>query len=342
MREMHDALRESVDAHARALHVAGIDPTLGARATDASRRRRTMRGIGAATAAAVAVGGFTAGAVALGGVGQPAIAPAAGSADTCARAPYVPPNPAALGDAPFAFRAYVDLRPDAAHPGVVVVLLDGTCARLEPGADGGYSFTTGDRDVTIIHGGPSEWDTGTATVRNYATDGSGSGDTWDGVTPYADDYAWTVTVPSPAPEGVDVALLSATLAIATTGGGMGYIEAAVPDGAVTDAVVTSATGIVATRLREGDSMPQTEHLEGLESVALRVSGLPGGETFTITALYDPTGPDRAPYVGETPRPSSPSYGVESARPSPGSSADILPGSSPVPTSTPALSPSPAA
>lgn len=71
--------------------------------------------------------------------------------------------------------------------------------------------------------------------------------------------------------------------------------------------------------------------EGVD-VALRVSGLPGGESFTITALYDPTGPAGAPYVGEDPPPVTAELDVQ---PSATSSTDALPDSSPVPTAAPA-------
>ena len=58
---------------------------------------------------------------------------------------------------------------------------------------------------------------------------------------------------------------------------------------MTDFVVTTAKGEEITRMKEGDSGPDIADRTDVLSVALRVSGLPGGETFSVVSTYDPAG-----------------------------------------------------
>ncbi|MDN4475377.1 hypothetical protein QQX09_05840 [Demequina sp. SYSU T00192] len=292
MREMNDVLRDGFEAHASALGAAGVDPGLGSGAARAAHRRRTRRAIGSGLGAAAVVGAVGVAAFAVGGdpAAPPAAVPAATSdAADCAALPYVAPNAAALGDAPYAFRAYVDLRADAVHPGVVVVLPDGTWSRLEPDAEGRYLYAL-DGQVYIVSW-PRE-ETGLddmAMVVDHSTDGSAGGGDWDGVNPVVADYAWTVDIPADVPDGIDTALLSSTLRTGIGLGGLGYLGTSVPAGATTEAVVTTASGTTTTPMGEGSAMPPAADDTAVESVALRVSGLPGGGTFSIVAHHDLAG-----------------------------------------------------
>lgn len=340
MNTLSDALQGAYAAHEHSERVRTRDPH---RIVGAVRRRRRARAVGQGTATVAgvaAVGAFWW--LAPGGRHAEPALPA--PTFTCEVWPYVPPNPAALGDTPILFRAYIDLRADSPDPKVVVVLTDGTAIRLEPNDVGDYVYVIdGDEYFVAWHSFPEvPW----GTVGDYDKF-SGGGDVWDGVSPFVRDYAWTIAVPAEVPEGINTASLSSTLRIAMGMGGTGYLTDSVPAGAVTDAVVTTTTGSTeVTRLKDGDPGPSLEGRDDVASVALRVSQLPGDETFTIVATYDPAGIPEPVCVSDelalttfTPAPVPPSPGLSWApSPDPSPTASPMFGSSPSPA--PVLTPTP--
>ncbi|WP_156159066.1 hypothetical protein [Demequina gelatinilytica] len=324
MRELNDALREGFAAHAGALDAVGVDTTIAMRAAGAARRRRARRAVGTGAVGAAAVGAVGVAAVAAGG--EPAaVTAASGSASGCTALPYVAPNPDAIGDAPYAFRAYVDLRDEAPDPGVVVVLPDGTWSRIAPDAQGRYLYALDGQTYIVAwpEEGPRYEDMPMAV--EHATDGSAAGGDWDGVTPLVDDYAWTIEIPDHVPDGVDTALLSSTLRTGMDLGGLGYVPSAVPDGAETQAIITGVGMETVAWLGSGSAFPPVGQPDLVESIALKVTGLPGGETFTITAKHDATGTLDVPCVDPGAEVEPDTSAIEGWEP-----GGIIPGSSPSP------------
>ena len=193
-----------------------------------------------------------------------------------------------MGDASFALRGYVDLRKDSVTPDVVATLPDGTAYEVLPNADGDYIYNVDGTDYTLVSHDLSAQEREQPSFTDFYASGWAVGFDWDPKN-YLQTYKWTTVVPSHVPEGVDAAGLRSTLGTATGRGGPGYRENSVPAGAVTDFVVTTAKGEQITRMKEGDGGPDIAARTDVHSVALRVSGLPGGETFSIVSTYDPDG-----------------------------------------------------
>ena len=239
---------------------------------------------------------------------------------------YLPANPDALGDSDFLYRAYIDLRQDSPTHGVVVVRKDGTLVRVEPGADGSYSYlgsTIGFTDMPTDM--PDEFRQ-QALVADFFASGGGGAD-WDGVSPATRDYEWTVDVPAGAPAGVDTAQLSSSLRVAMGLGGSGYDSSFVPDGAVTDEIITTtAGGTDVSRVAYGGPSNSQDTSKDVASIALRVSNLPGGGTYTLTATHHSVDPALNACASST---SSSVSATVTGTPSP-AATNVLPGSSPDP------------
>jgi hypothetical protein len=197
---------------------------------------------------------------------------------------------AARGDVSFAVRAYVDLRTDSPDPKVVAVLADGTATEVLPTSRGDYIYSHDGKQYPLLFHEMLDPDfLAQPIVFDVDEWGNSSFLDWDGHGPHVDDYKWTTVVPAHVPDGIDTEELSMTLANATLGGGLGYIGDSVPKGAYADAVLTTSTGVQTIRLKDGDAFPRVGDRTGLLSVALRVGGLPGGETFSIVSTYDADG-----------------------------------------------------
>ncbi len=309
------------------------------RTVSAIRRRRTVRAAGTGTVAVVGAGAI--GAVWMlapgGRFAQPASpVPSA----TCTVSIYAPPNLAARGHLSFAVRGYVDLRPDSPDPRVVAVLADGTTTQVLPDAHGDYIYAHDGKQYPLVMKQMIEDPAFRAQpiVFDFDEWGNSSFLDWDGHSRYEDDYKWTTVVPANVPHGVDTVELSMTLAITTLGGGMGYLGDSVPEGAYTDAVITTAQGEEVTRLKEGDAMPDIEGRTDVISVALRVGGLPHGETFSIASTYNADGapPPTCEGGGASLSTVTSSPFVQEPQPT-GSSEPLPPGVSEAPSSTPAPS-----
>ena len=306
------------------------------RTITAIRRRRTARAAGTGTAAVFGV-------AALGGIwwlgpgGRFAEPASPALAATCTTSIYAPPNLAARGDVSFALRAYVDLRKDSPDPKVVAVLADGTATEVLPDAAGDYIFVHEGKQYMLVMHNMDDMDPEffeKPIVFDYDDWGNADFLDWDGESPHTHDYKWTTVVPTHVPDGIDTEELSMTLARTTLGSGLGYIADSVPEGAYTDLIVTTAKGDQVIRLKEGDTSLGIEGPTDVESVALRVGGLPGGETFTIVATYNPDGappPVCAPGDhGLTTATSSPWVQEPETSSSPGSEEPLPPGVSEVP------------
>lgn len=280
MNTLGDSLNEAFAADAArqvALDSGGI--------VGAIRRRRAVSAAGMGAAAVVGIGAI--GAVwwlTPGGRFASPAQPAPAGSCTAAEL-YLPPNSQALGYVDVLFRAYVDLRPNAPHYGVVVVTPDGTITRIEKDANGDYAYNG---RVIVGRDLPESW-LEAAMVYDYDSE-SGNGTDWDGLAPFVKDYEWTTTVPSQAPDGIDVLALVSVLGSVTSISGLGYSQSAVPDGATTDAIVTTTIGSTEYPLTDGASLPTLAYTDNVVSVALRVSGLPDGGTFTITTTHQTVDP----------------------------------------------------
>lgn len=310
------------------------------RTVGAVRRRRTVRAAGTGTVAVLGVGAV--GAIWMLAPGGRFATPASPAASaTCSASIYVPPNMAARGDVSFAVRTYVDLRPDSPDPKVVAVLADGTATEVLPDAAGDYTYVhDGKQYPLLFHDMMDTAFLAQPIVFDYDKWGNADFLDWDGVTPHADDYKWTTVVPAQVPEGIDTEELSMTLADATLGGGLGYIGDSVPNGAYADAVLTTSNGVQTIRLKEGDAFPTVEDRSDIVSVALRVGGLPGGETFSIVSTYDADGaPPPACEGGGAGLSTATSLPfVQEPQPSAGSNEPLPPGVSEGPSVEPSVEP----
>jgi hypothetical protein len=362
MRTFKDILGEGFDKHARALPAGGGLAGGRARSTLRSiRRRRTARVATVAGASALTVGALAVGAMAL----RPPLGAQPGSTPVntnglypwCDVSTYPAVNPEALGAARYQGRLYEDF----VNLVLVYVAPDGTHRTLEAEADGMYR-------LSFEYGGQFEYQFPADMpdfMENYpearaglATDlGLGLMDSFydpGGLEGPHLGYEWTTVVPDVVPSGVDVAALSETLAPSLGLSGQGYVEAAMPEGAIVETIFRWHDGRqVAIRNREGDHFAEVPDYTDLASVSVRVSNLPDGEVFEITSTYDPsmtwevacwpyrdaTSPTATATVGPTPTPTY-SWG-ETPAPSPGvSQGRFDAGPTPSPSFvTPAPSPS---
>jgi len=317
MNTLGDALNESFATD------AARENTLDARrAIGAIGRRRAARAAGMGTAAAVGIGAV--GAVWWLGPGGRFANPAQSAPSTqCTDAQlYLPANPDALGDTDFLYRAYIDLRPDSPTHGVVVVRKDGTRVRVEPGADNSYTYLG---RANVFADMPDDLRFRPMVEDNF--EGGGGGDVWDGVSPVTEDYEWTIDVPAGAPAGIDTVQLSSSLRVGMGLGGAGYDASYVPEGAVTDEIVTTTDGETQiNRVAYGGPSNSTDTASDVASVALQVSKLPDGGTYTITATHHAVDPA---LTACAPASSSSVTATPTGTPSPATTR-VLPASSPDP------------
>ncbi|WP_061963456.1 MULTISPECIES: hypothetical protein [Demequina] len=287
MTQIQDMFNEGFRSHADAVaRSGGLGRDFERGAVKSIRRRRTTRAVGTGAGSALAIGAVGAAVWAVPGGRNAPVAPA--GADACEINPYLPPNLDSIASPYGLFRVYVDLRPEIQDKKVVVVYPDGKYLDVPANDDGAYILDYDGREYEVANQAPrfsNEFDY--AMVMDWQSDGTAGGDIWDGVNPYLVGYGWTTVVTDPVPDGIDVDALSSTFDITINGGGTGYWEGAVPEGAVTDVMVTSEGGVETTRLHEGDPGPSLEEVVGATRVEMRVSGLPGGETFSIVSTFDP-------------------------------------------------------
>jgi len=300
MTQINDMLNESFRGHRDALaRAGGLGDDFERGAVKAIRRRRNVRAAGAGAGSVLAIGVVGAAVVLTPGVrGGNLFEPAAAvSTWPCNEQRFLGPNPPALGDAPFAFRAYIEVA-DGAPSRIAIVRRDGSGGDIWPDAEGNWVYRYGGRDFTLASADqPADiWSAG--LVGDYYTDGTGGGVSWDGKSNIDGTFGWTTRVPAVVPTGIDTAALSRTLMTAIGLGGRGLQQTAVPEGAVVHAVIVDADGERITQLFAGDSMPSINGsddtgqaevpVDGLESVAIRVTNLPDGQTFSIVSTYDPS------------------------------------------------------
>lgn len=303
-----EVMSDGFEERVRAITEGGGVPRKRARSVlTAIRRRRALR-TGATTGVSLlAVGALALGATAIRPSDGAApfalpIAPA-GSPAWCDLTTYPAVNPGALADYGYAGRIYQNNADDA----YMYVAPDGTHTVLEPDENGNYAALSPTGRLLGVDGGymaPGMW---TYMVWDF-WDGGGVG-----LAPYAltpDDrpaqevgpalmYEWTTSVSRDAPAGVDgsgllgvhLALIGFTLGVE----GRSYV----PDGARIEQVtrwvdgredVAPVTPDVDPDSGEDPALPffENKDLTGLSSVSLRVLGLPEGESFEITSVYDPT------------------------------------------------------
>ncbi|WP_430867766.1 hypothetical protein [Demequina aurantiaca] len=286
MTQIHDMFNEGFRSHADALaRSGGLGEEFEQGAVKSIRRRRNVRAAGFGAGSALAIGAVGVAAWAVPGVRDGMAAPA--GTQGCEINPYLPPSPASLGDAPFMFRAYVDLRPDTADPKVVVVYQDGKYVDLTPSSSGEYVINYEGEDYVVASTSSGEmYLSDSAMVLDWHTPSSRGGGIWDGVNPYLVGYGWTTTVPDYVPKDIDLPGLSSTFDLSINGGSGGGWQGWLSDSAVTDLLVTSNGTISTAHLSEGDYSPTPDEIEGASRVEMRVSGLPDGETFSIVSTFD--------------------------------------------------------
>jgi hypothetical protein len=247
------------------------------------------------------------------------------------------------------FRAYVDLRPDAADPKVVVVYPDGKYVDLAPNAGGDYvlDYEGEEYVVASTRSGTNEmYLDDSAMVLDWHTPTSSGGAIWDGVNPYLVGYGWTTTVPEYVPQGIDLPGLSSTFDLSINGGTGGGWRGWLSQSAVTDLLVTSSGTASTTHLSEGAHSPTPDEIEGASRIEMRVSGLPDGETFSIVSTFDandipePTCLPAASSLDDIPVPTaSPWAGNPPSRApeQPGDPGTVITSATPSPSVTPSAS-----
>ena len=292
-------MREGFDARLQALTEAGGVPRKRARSVLAAiRRRRAMRAGAATGLSLLTVGAVAVGAMAL----RPAddVAPVAPPSPSESLAPFVFPVPPAGAPAWCDLSTYPRVNPDAlgalrydgrvyadyARNVYVYVAPDGAHEVLQPDASGDVSVepSGGGSIIHLPMGLPSlafvAWD--------FSGGGGGGTDPRDSGFPRL-EYEWTTTVPDTIPPGVDINNLSQQLAIAIGIGGTAFNPHAYPDGAIVEQVFRWTDGHERVeKLTEMGPGAELQDFAGLASVSIRVSNLPGGETFEVTSAYDPT------------------------------------------------------
>lgn len=292
---------ENFDAHLKVVTEAGGMPHKRARSVVHAIRRRRAVWAGTATGvSALAIGAVAVGVLNL----RPAadVAPAAfptpstGSPSWCDLSAYPAVNPEALGPFPYAGRIYMN----EADGEYVYVAPDGVATLLEPDSDGEYYATspTGERfraprEFAEIGWAHMAWD--------MSADGTGAGHPYF-VGPEEEPYwgevgpvllqEWTTAAPSEVPPGVDengvMNLHLQSLGFPLTFGG----NSLTPGGTTLEQVLRWTDG--RERVTQVDwtqalaPIVGGDDLVGLQSVSLRVVGLPEGESYEVTSVYDPT------------------------------------------------------
>ncbi|PKQ26749.1 MAG: hypothetical protein CVT64_03360 [Actinobacteria bacterium HGW-Actinobacteria-4] len=299
MRDLQELLNESFEGHSHQVQArGGWDHGRQRAAMSSIRRRRTARtaGMGGATVFAVSALAFAA--VNLPGVRSVGPAAPTPSIDWCDVDPYLPANIDAMGDAGYLGRAYIDLSTDT----FIYVHPDGTRENLAPNSEGWYMVPGTEFPVWNVN--DVAWATRMA-VDTFDPEGPGvfaMGGNIDTDGPMT-GHEWTTAVPDNVPAGVDTAGLSTTLLYSLGFGGMGLSSSWIPQGSAAAIVVTRTDGTEEEYPLEFDQEgpdPSEFGTDSLASVEIRVTGLPGGETFSIVSTYDPT---QVPGYGCAPEPS---------------------------------------
>ncbi len=302
MRNLTDALAEGFDDHAVAMG-SGAGPLAGATRSilRSIRRRRAARAGATAGASVLAVGAFVFTAITVGPFGStPPGAlpmPTDGAYPWCDLSSYPPVNPDALGAFPYAGRIWANAEDDE----YVYVAPDGSRTTLALNASGTF-FATEYHGLTLaVPASPTSGLAWKHTVTDFGTDGSSSSAPYavgadedpyyQAVTP-ALLYEWTTTAPSEVPPGVDEYEIAA-LQLASLGFDVSLSERAfVPDGASLEQVTrwrNLRERVVPVPDGQEWLVPpiSASDLDGLASVALRVVGLPDGESYEVVSTYDP-------------------------------------------------------
>ena len=297
-------VHENFDAHLRVVTEAGGVPRKRARSVvHAIRRRRAVRA-GAATGVSIlTVAAVAAGAMALrpSEDAAPAVfpTPPAGAPSWCYLSTYPQVNPAALGALRYDGRVYAN---NVDHT-YVYVLPDGTHRTLEPDATGNIAAVP--PDTTWTFDVPTEPGEAANSAWDLFPLGSAGGTELDGVRDPVLLYEWTTIVPDAVPAGVNVTALSEVLSDSIGFGGTTLPAFALPDGAVVETVFRWTDGHErAVTILPGFPGATLADYSGLAAVSIRVSNLPGGDTFEITSTYDPTKTWAAACVAGAPNPPS--------------------------------------
>ncbi len=303
MSTFDEFVHENFDAYLHVVTEAGGMPRKGARSVvHAIRRRRAVR---AGTATGVSV--LAVGVVALGVMNlRPAAdvtpaalpAPPVGAPSWCDLTTYPAVNPEALDTFPYAGRIWAN----ATDGEVVYVNPDGVKTVLEPDRDGYYYATspTGEQ-LRLWGGGPQQSFPWSHMAWDIEIDGSGAGRPyfvapdeepyWGEVSP-ALLYEWTTAAPSEVPQGVDGNGIM-NLQLQSLGFSLSFgANSLVPVGTTLEQVLRWVDGresVTQVDWSQGLApLVEGENLVGLQSVSLRVVGLPEGESYEVTSVYDPT------------------------------------------------------
>jgi len=285
MTQINDMFNEGFRSHADAVaRSGGLGRDFERGAVKSIRRRRTTRAAGYGAGSALAIGAVGVAAWVIPGQRQGTVAPA--GTQGCEINPYLPRNQAAIAVPSNLLRTYIDLRPESEDKKVIVVYPGGDYVEVEANDDGAFVLDNANGGFEVLNLEPlypGEYDS--AWVMDELAGGGETRARWDGTSPYLSGYGWTTVVPDEVPAGIDLNSLSATFDTSMSGG-TGYWPGAVPEGAVTDVIMTSEDGVETTRLHDGDASPSVEAVQGASRVEMRVSGLPDGGTFSIVSTFD--------------------------------------------------------
>jgi hypothetical protein len=299
MSNFDELVRAVYGAHVQDITEAGGVPRKRARSVvTAIRRRRAVRASIATGVSVLTVAGVAVGAMALrpaedaAPVGPPSPSeslapfefptPPPGAPAWCDLSAYPAVNPEALGAMRYDGRVYADYVRNV----FVYVAPDGSHQVLAPDSSGEVSVEPPDGGSTIYL--PTGIPSLTFVAWDISGNGGGGTDPRDSGFPRL-AYEWTTTVPDTIPAGVDVNNLSQQLGIIIGLGGEGFNPYAYPAGAVVQSVIRWTDGHERVEpLSAAGPGPSLQDYAGLASVSVRVSNLPGGQTFEITSTYDPT------------------------------------------------------
>jgi hypothetical protein len=295
MRGFEDVLKDGFEQHARAVAAkGGVDEKRARTMLVAIRHRRVLNTTVAASATVIVAGALAAGAVKLtstrpepGGTVNPVPTPTTYAYPWCDLSTYPAVNTAALGDYGYEGRIYSDYNTNVN----VYVAPDGTHHVLEPDADGYYTAVAPDGSpITALRSDEVVPRSGGGIALDFYGQGAAGG------TYYLDPtsgpglaYEWTTVVPDDVPQGVSTRLLSQVHSLSLGFGGSGLSRSAVPAGSVVQSVIRWTDGREQVVDIGWDSPGASlSDYTGIESISLRVSNLPDGQTFEITSTYDPT------------------------------------------------------